>query len=117
MKAFHDIWAWVAIVSAGGLGIWGLVLVRLKKTPGRSFRVGIAVASSALIVQVVAGAWLYSKGFRAGGWQHVFYGVLIPIALSFGYVYRSQMSRRPALAWGLLFLFAMGLAIRSLTTV
>jgi hypothetical protein len=47
----------------------------------------------------------------------VFYGVLIAVTFSFAYVYRAQFRKSPALYYGLLLLFAMGLAIRGMTTV
>jgi hypothetical protein len=47
----------------------------------------------------------------------VFYGVLIAVTFSFAYIYRSQFRKSPALYYGLLLLFAMGLAIRGMFTV
>jgi hypothetical protein len=47
----------------------------------------------------------------------VFYGVLIAVSFSFAYIYRAQFRKRPAFYYGLLLLFAMGLAIRGMTTV
>jgi hypothetical protein len=73
----------------------------------------------AILVQVGLGLGLYADeqwrevvdGF------HVFYGVVILFTLAFAYIFRSQISRRPALWWGLIMLFVMGLAIRSWTIV
>jgi hypothetical protein len=47
----------------------------------------------------------------------VFYGVLIAVTFSFAYVYRAQLRKRPAYYYGLLLLFAMGLALRAVATV
>jgi hypothetical protein len=43
----------------------------------------------------------------------VFYGVVIAITFSLAYVYRAQLARKPALGYGLLLLFVMGLGIRA----
>jgi hypothetical protein len=51
------------------------------------------------------------------GDQHVFYGVLIAVTFSFAYIYRSQFRKSPARYYGILLLFAMGLAIRGMFTV
>jgi hypothetical protein len=46
----------------------------------------------------------------------VFYGVVIAVTLSFAYIYRAQFRKRPALYYGLLLLFTMGLGIRGILT-
>jgi hypothetical protein len=37
-------------------------------------------------------------------------------AFGFAYIFRSQFAERPALSYGLFFLFAMGLGIRGIQT-
>lgn len=117
MRGFHAIWAWVAVVSNGLVGLWGLGLAIAKRSVGRAFRVGWAVAYAAMGVQIAAGLVLWARGERPGNDFHVFYGIVIVATFSFGYVYRSQMERRPALAYGLLMLFVMGLGIRAWANV
>jgi hypothetical protein len=46
----------------------------------------------------------------------VFYGVVIAVTFSFAYIYRAQFRKRPALYYGLLLLFTMGLSIRGILT-
>ncbi len=116
MRAFHENWFWVAVISCGSIGLWGLFLAIRKTTPSVRFYWGRAFAIVAMLVQVGAGLVLYGQGIRPDAF-HVFYGVVIVVTFSFAYVYRSQMAKRPALAYGLLLLFVMGLGIRAFTTV
>ena len=76
----------------------------------------MAVAVGALIIQVVVGLGSMNLEDRNPGNQHVFYGVVISFTLGFAYIYRSQFRRKPALYYGLLLLFLMGLGIRGIMT-
>ncbi len=112
MRSFHENWFWVAVVSNGLVGLGGLVLALLKRPVGRGFAAARAAAIVAMLVQVGAGFWLFNQGFEPPS-IHMFYGFLILFAFTFAYVYRAQMDRRPALSYGLLLLFVMGLGIRA----
>lgn len=114
---FHQSWFWVAVLSTGLVGVWGLVLALMKRTPGRVFGVARGVAIAAILVQVAAGVYLYSNDLRPGNSFHVFYGVVIVITLTLAYLYRSTMARKPALTYGILLLFVMGLGLRAWANV
>ncbi len=114
---FHQNWVYVALTAAGLVGIWGLVLASLRRQPGRAFGIGAGIAISAILIQVAAGTLLYIDGLRPLNGFHVFYGVVIAITLSLAYVYRAQLRRHPALAYGLLLLFVMGLGFRAWANV
>jgi hypothetical protein len=114
---FHQNWFYVSVISTGVIGLWGVGLAVLKKPPGRAFGVSVAVAIGVMLVQVVAGVALYASGLRPGDGFHVFYGVVIAVTLSIAYVYRAQLAKRPALAYGLLLLFVMGLGLRAWANV
>lgn len=116
MRAFHGNWFWVAVVSNGVVGLWGVGLAATKRQVGPIFVRARAFAILAMLVQVGAGLWLYGNGHRPPAF-HMFYGVVIVFTFSFAYIYRSSMDRRPALAYGLLLLFVMGLGIRAWTTL
>ncbi len=116
MRAFHENWFWVAVVTNGLVGIWGLVLAFTKRAAGPRFSFARAVAIVAMLVQVGAGFLLYNQGFRPPSF-HMFYGFLILFSFTFAYIYRAQMDKRPALSYGLLLLFVMGLGIRAFTNV
>ena len=70
-----------------------------------------------MLVQVAAGVVLYQQDYRPGNNFHIFYGVVIAFTFTFAYIYRAQMARRPALFYGLLLLFVMGLGLRAWANV
>ncbi len=111
--SFHQNWFYVAVVSCGIVGVWGLGLAIAKKAPNRAFVFARGVAIVAMLIQVAAGVYLYSNDVRPASGFHVFYGVVIVITLTLAYVYRSTMAKRPALTYGILLLFVMGLGIRA----
>lgn len=115
LAAFHNTWGWVAVGVCGLVGIWGIGLRLAGRDPQRPFWMGVAVAVGAVLVQVGVGLLLLAQGQEPGS-LHVFYGILILFTLAFAYIYRSQLAKRPALAWGLLLLFVMGLGIRAITS-
>jgi CDP-diglyceride synthetase len=115
--AFHQNWFYVAIAATGIVGLWGLVTALMKKSPPKAFSWATGFAIGAILIQVVAGVYLYSNEIRPGNAFHVFYGVVIVITLTLAYVYRSTMARRPALTYGILLLFVMGLGLRAWANV
>lgn len=117
MRSLHGNWFYVAVISNGLVGLWGLGLLALKKPVTKVFHWATGVAVAAMLVQVGLGLLVYQQGFRAANDFHVFYGFVILFTLTFAYLYRAQMSKRPALSWGLLLLFVMGLGLRAWSNV
>lgn len=117
MLAFHQNWFWVAVVTTGTVGLWGLVLGIAKRPAPRIFVGARWVAFIAMSVQIGAGLILYGRGWRPGNGFHVFYGIVIVFTFAFAYIYRSQLERRPELGYGLLLLFVMGLGLRAWSNV
>jgi len=70
-----------------------------------------------MLVQIGLGVLLYSNDVRPGNSFHMFYGVVIAITLTLAYLYRSTMALRPALTYGILLLFVMGLGLRAWANV
>jgi CDP-diglyceride synthetase len=114
---FHQNWFYVAIATTGVVGIWGLVLAIMKRTPPKAFEWARGAAIVAILVQVAAGVYLYSNDLKPGNAFHVFYGVVIVVTLTLAYVYRATMARKPALTYGILLLFVMGLGLRAWANV
>ena len=114
---FHGHWVWVALVTTGLVGLWGLGLAILKRPSGRPFGIAVGVAIVAMLIQVGAGVALYVYGLRPLNGFHVFYGIVIAVTFSLAYVYRAQLARNPALWYGLLLLFVMGLGFRAWSNV
>jgi hypothetical protein len=114
---FHQEWFYVAVLTTGLVGAWGLILAVMKRQPSRWFGYARAVAITAMLIQIGAGVILYSNGLRPGNSFHIFYGVVIAVTLTLAYLYRSTMARRPALTYGILLLFVMGLGLRAWANV
>ncbi len=117
VHSFHQYWFYVAIVTTGAVGIWGLVLALMKRTPTKAFEWARGVAFGAILLQVGAGVYMYSNNIKPGNSFHVFYGVVIVVTLTLAYVYRTTMARKPALTYGILLLFVMGLGLRAWANV
>lgn len=116
LVSLHRTVGWYVVGLLGVLGLWGIGLALFRRDPGRSFWIGAGVGFAAGIAQVLAGLYGFAVADRDPGNQHLFYGVVLMITFSFVYMYRSQFAKRPALAYGLLFLFSMGLGIRGIMT-
>jgi hypothetical protein len=114
VSSIHTTWGYVAAGISGVVGLWGVLMARRTEVP-RVFYWGVGVAVFGLLAQIALGVWLYSRGTNPGN-QHVFYGVVIAVTFSFAYIYRAQFRKRPALYYGLLLLFSMGLGIRGIMT-
>lgn len=116
MASLHEQWGWAAVAATGVVGVWGLVLAWRGSQPNRWFWAGLAVASGVTLIQVALGVYLVAGEGRQAGDLHVFYGFVIAFTFAFAYIYRSQMARKPALYYGALLLFVMGMALRSIAT-
>lgn len=117
MVELHTLGGWLAVVAAGLVGLWGVALDRRAVEPGQAFWTGVTLASAITLAQVVLGVVLLGGEAAGPGDQHVFYGVVVAFTFAFAYLYRATLARRPALAYGLLMLFVMGLALRGIATL
>lgn len=115
MEAFHTTWGWVAVSLAGLAGLTGIAFAIAKRPLRRPFWIVAGASMAAMVVQVLAGIVLYLQDEDPGAF-HMFYGFLVLFSLAFAYMYRAQLSKRPALSWGLLLLFIMGLGLRAIMT-
>jgi hypothetical protein len=113
--SYHRSWGWYAIGLMAFVGLWGLILSVLKRAPGRIYWWAFGIATTGIMAQVVMGIYAFSVGGIQPGNQHVFYGVVIMFTLAFAYIYRAQLAKRPALSYGLLALFLMGLGMRAIS--
>lgn len=112
----HRQWGWIAVWILGVTGGIGLLLAILRREPPPAYWWLVGAAVVAALAQVGMGVWAYSvEGINPGN-QHVFYGIVTAFTFSFAYIYRAQLAKRPALSYGLLLLFVMGLGIRGIMT-
>ena len=117
MRSLHANWYWVAVVTNGLAGLWGIGLVVLKRPTNRFFNWAAGTAVVAMLLQVTFGLVLYQQGWRPANEFHIFYGFVILFTFTFAYIYRIQYEKRPALMWGLTLLFVMGLGLRAFANV
>lgn len=117
MRTLHGNWFYVAVITNGIVGAWGLLLAILKRPIDLAFRIAIWLGVGTMLIQVALGFLTWNQGFRPANDFHLFYGFVILFTFSFAYIYRTQMEKRPALAWGLLLLFVMGLGLRAWANV
>lgn len=107
-------WGFIAAGFSGVIGLWGVLMARREKI-SKAFYWAVGVAIAGLLTQIVIGVYVMSRGVDPGN-QHVFYGIVIAVTFTFVYIYRAQFRKRPALYYGLLLLFTMGLGIRGIMT-
>lgn len=115
MGSIHDAWGPIAAGISGVVGLWGVLMARRDSVP-KAFYWAVGVSVTGLLLQISLGVLSMSVEGIDPGNQHVFYGVVITVTLAFTYIYRAQFRKRPALYYGLLLLFTMGLAIRGIMT-
>ncbi|MEX2323883.1 MAG: hypothetical protein WEA29_08970 [Acidimicrobiia bacterium] len=113
MRTLHANWFYVAVVVCGLVGLGGLIFALAKRKPPSWSRYAVGAAVVAMLAQVGFGVAMYAQGVRPADDFHLFYGVVIVFTFTFAYIYRSQLAKRPALAYGLLLLFVMGLGLRA----
>ena len=116
MTDIHGVFAWIAIGLTGATGVWGLVLAARRRQPDRPFLIAAFFALVVMLAQGGIGLILYA-GDGDPGSGHLFYGMVIAAAVAFGYIYRSQLEQRAALAWGLFLLFLMGAGFRAIANI
>jgi nitric oxide reductase large subunit len=114
VSSIHTTWGFIAVGISGVVGLWGVLMARRASVPN-AFYWAVGVAIVALLAQILLGVYVMSQGVDPGN-QHVFYGIVIAVTFTFVYVYRAQFRKRPALYYGLLLLFTMGLGIRGIMT-
>jgi hypothetical protein len=114
---FHKVWAYVAIVVNGLVGIAVLIAWRVPRLRGRWEWIVTIIAEAMLMLQVLVGAILViSKEYTAPAF-HMFYGFIAFLTVGLIYQYRFQMRGRRELVLGLSGLFLMGLGIRAVLQV
>ena len=114
MSSFHTTFGYFAAGFSGLIGLWGVLMARVAQPP-RVFYWAVWGAIGLLLLQIAIGVYVANTGINPGN-QHIFYGVVIAVTFTFAYIYRAQFRKRPALYYGLLLLFTMGLGIRGIMT-
>jgi hypothetical protein len=114
--SLHRAVGWYVVGLLGILGLWGIGLAVFRREPNRPFWIAAGIGFIVGVLQVALGLAGFAVEDHDPGNQHLFYGVVLMFTFAFVYIYRSQFSKRPALSYGLVFLFSMGLGIRGIMT-
>lgn len=115
MASVHSWLGWAVVVACGLAGLVGLGYHFGRRRPDVAFKSMVSVCVVGAILQVGLGLVLFAQDMEPGS-IHMFYGFVILLTLTFVYIYRVQFERRPALYWGLVLLFMMGLGLRGISS-
>lgn len=107
-------WAWVAVIANAAAGLWALGAHWLPVVRSPALWWFTAVAQLTMFVQVILGVVLVAAQDLEAPDLHAFYGFIALIAIAIIYSYRSQLSSKQYLLYGLGGLFVMGLGIRAM---
>ena len=77
MRTLHGNWFYLAVITNGVVGLWGLVFALTKRPANRLFRIAMFAAIGTMLVQVALGFLTYNEGFRPANDFHMFYGFVI----------------------------------------
>ena len=111
----HTWLGWAVIVICGASGVVALGYHAFRRRADRVFKGVVTLSVVSMIVQVGLGLVLFGQDLEPGS-IHMFYGFVVLLTLTFIYIYRAQFERRPALYWGLVLLFMMGLGLRGISS-
>lgn len=113
----HERLASAALIFFLVAGLWGLMAYFRRRGVGSDYWGILAIGELLLLVQGALGAWLWLEGQRPGQGIHILYGMVAVITLPAYYAYtKGQDDRRAALAYGMICLFLVGIAMRAATT-
>ena len=115
VSVFHSTWAWISIYLSGFTGLLLLYYFLANKLKNNITDYLVKLSIISILIQISAGLYLFGIGVNPGSF-HLFYGVVILFTLTFLYIYRDDMNKKPELFWGLAILFIMRLAIRAVLT-
>jgi hypothetical protein len=118
LLSFHQWWGWVAIVANASAGLLLLLAWKVRPLQRQRWIWWCTIAAElALVLQVVVGAVVIASepalGKGTGIRFHMFYGFVSFITIGLAYNYRSHMTGRRELIYGLVGLFLMGLGLRA----
>jgi len=112
----HEIGGWLVIAANGAAGLWALAAHRCERLRGRLGWIGVAVAQTIVVAQVLTGVVIQLARDSIGG-QHELYGFAAFASVGIIFAYRNEMRDRPYLLYGLGSLWLMGLGIRAILLV
>jgi heme A synthase len=99
------------------VGIWGIALFAMRRTPDGNFNGALAIGFGLFALEAVVGLALILFGSSPNRVVHLLYGVTSVLVIPAIYAFtRGRNSTRESLLYGLGMLFIWGLAERAFTT-
>lgn len=104
IATLHNNLAWVVVALNLAVGLWGVVLWRLKGGAPRAFWIALGVAWGSIYVQGILGILMFQD--RQPSFRHHFYGFLFVIITLITFTMRGEepSKRLPAFALPTLFI-------------
>jgi|SRR5579884_29280 heme A synthase len=117
MLELHRIVANALLLLMLLLGLWGLFMALINRSPGGGFRSTYVLSIGVFALQAVIGLAMLVSGFRPRDTLHILYGIAPFLALGYAFGYSPRMKpRNESLLLGVAALFTFGLIIRAFTT-
>jgi hypothetical protein len=116
MLEWHEIGAWVLIITNALAGAWALAAHRYRPLRGRLLWAVVAVAQLTTFAQAITGTVLIARDDLEPEPLHALYGFSAVIAVGILYSYRTSpfMRGKQYLLYAVGSLFIMGLGLREL---
>lgn len=115
---FHSGWGYTLVAINALVGIWSLWFAwkRSGKETPSLLDDGYFVAFAAVYVQIVVGAYLWSKGYKPRETTHVLYGFTPAIVILILMSSMSSMKKWRPLVLGIACLAIAGMGVRGIMT-
>ena len=117
MLDFHRTVANALLLLMLLLGLWGLLMAALNRSPGGGFRSTYVLSIGVFALQAIIGGVMLASGFRPKETLHILYGIAPFLALGYAFSYSARLQpRNESLTLGIAALFTLGLIICAFTT-
>ena len=117
MLDFHRTVANALLLLMLLLGLWGLLMAALNRSPGGGFRSTYVLSIGVFALQAIIGGVMLASGFRPKETLHILYGIAPFLALGYAFSYSAKMTpRKESLMLGIAALFTFGLVLRACGT-
>lgn len=113
---FHGGWAYALVAISALTGIASLVVTVKKREIPELLEDSYFVTFAAVYVQIVVGAYLWSKGLRPADTTHVLYGFVPAIGILVILSTAKSLETRRALVLGIACLLIAAMGVRGIMT-
>lgn len=113
---FHGGWAYALVAISALTGIASLVVAARKREIPELLEDSYFVAFAAVYVQIIVGAYLWSKGLRPADTTHILYGFVPAIGILVILSTAKSLESRRAVVLGIACLLIAGMGIRGIMT-